>query len=306
MSDGEKYLSGFSYPPMEPTYPTAPSLPPPESAAPAPPAYPTLKESWGALGWYLLAMLAAVVPLVILMAVQGKKPTNSVGLLVGHVGQAGLIWWLLCRAGSRAEPLRWGSVKVLWPVLLLLVPLTLCVGLSLQPVAWLQLPSWGVEGGLKQAMQQPLLALLAIGVGAPVLEEALFRGILLPGLARNYGPTKAILQTSLLFGIIHFNPSQSLSAFLIGLFLGWLYVRTQSLWACILVHATNNIAAWMMLYRAVPGVNWQESVRDVSAWGFAAIGAGMIGTAAGIWYLRRLTPVAAAVAEPIEPEAALA
>lgn len=290
---------------MQPTYPTeAPPLMPavetPPPAAPLRPAYPTLTESWAALGWYLLAMVLAIIPLFGLMVGQKARPSTSVSLLVGHVGQAGLIWWLLRRAGSRAEPLRWGSAKSQWPMLLLLVPLTLCMALSLQPVTWLQLPSWGVEGSLKGAMQQPLLALLAMGVGAPVLEEMLFRGILLPGLARNYGPTKAILQTSLLFGIIHFNPSQALSAFLIGLFLGWVYVRTQSLWACILVHATNNIGAWLMMYWGVSRSSWQASVRDVPAWEFAAIGAAMLGAAAGIWYLRRLTPARASV--ETEPE----
>lgn len=287
---------------MEPTYPAeaallAPADDPAEPAAPARPAYPTLKESWAALGWYLLAMLAAVVPLVILMAVQRQKPTDGVAILLGQLGHAGLIWWLLRRAGTRATPLRWG--KPLRPVLLLLlVPLTLCVGLSLQPVAWLQLPSWGVEGGVLRMMRQPVLALLLMGGAAPVLEEALFRGVLLPGLARNYGTTTAILQTSLLFGIMHFNPSQSLSAFLIGLFLGWVYVRTQSLWACIVVHATNNITAWLLMYWAVPGGGWQESVRDVPAWEFAAIGAGLLGTAAGLWHLRRLTATTAAIAAP--------
>jgi membrane protease YdiL (CAAX protease family) len=291
---------------MEPelSYPTAT---PAEAAAPAAasavavPAYPTLKESWAVLGWYLLAMVVTLIPLFLLMAWQRDKPAEAVGVVLGQLGQAGIIWWLLRRAGARAAPVQWIGPGPLRPVLLLLVPLTVCVALSLTPLAWLQLPSWGVEQALTRLMQQPLLALLLVGVLAPVLEEWLFRGVLLPGLARNYGPTKAILQTSLLFGIIHFNPSQSLSAFLIGLFLGWVYLRTRSLWACILVHATNNILSWASVYWTLPGSDWQQAVTAVQPWEFAAIGAATLGAAAGLAYLHRLTRVAAAGAQPATP-----
>ncbi len=51
-------------------------------------------------------------------------------------------------------------------------------------------------------------ALLTAVVAAPVLEELIFRGIMLEGLLKNYNPMKAIIITNLLFGIAHLNPWQ--------------------------------------------------------------------------------------------------
>ena len=85
--------------------------------------------------------------------------------------------------------------------------------------------------------------LLVIGVG-PLAEEVFFRGFALPGLARRFGPLGAVLASSLLFGLAHVDVALFIPAFVAGLLLGWLYLRTGSLLGCVLVHGIQNAAAF--------------------------------------------------------------
>ncbi len=85
--------------------------------------------------------------------------------------------------------------------------------------------------------------ILYIALLGPVLEELLYRGAITKVLLRKYAPSKAILISGLLFGIVHINPAQVVGAALIGILLSWLYWRTRSLVACILIHILNNSLA---------------------------------------------------------------
>lgn len=82
--------------------------------------------------------------------------------------------------------------------------------------------------------------ILAIAIVGPIAEELLFRGAITEILLRKYSPTKAILISSLLFGVCHINPAQMLPAFLIGILLSWVYYKTGSLIPCIVMHVLNN------------------------------------------------------------------
>lgn len=88
-----------------------------------------------------------------------------------------------------------------------------------------------------------LVLILTVAVGAPIVEELLFRGVLFEELNRHCSAKTTIFLTALIFGIYHFNILQSPNTFVMGLVLGWTYYRTQSIKASIIVHATNNILA---------------------------------------------------------------
>ena len=87
-----------------------------------------------------------------------------------------------------------------------------------------------------------LLSLVAASVvTAPILEELLVRGILYRNLKKALqNPYAAIVCASLLFGILHGNLVQGLFAFLIGLYLNWVYEAEGSLLPAILTHAAVN------------------------------------------------------------------
>jgi uncharacterized protein len=283
---------------MEPVYPEAEASPLAEPApleviesvaarraVVPPPAYPTYAENWAVLGWYLLAMLLAGIAAAGLLAWLPRSRRDGPGMLLGDLALLGLVCWLMAQAGGRARPVRWRGRFDGPAAWLVLVPTTLGVAWTVSALQWLNLPHWGVDTAFQKLMQQPLLAFVLICVAAPVLEEWLFRGLLLPGLTRNYGATRAVLQTSLLFGIIHFNPAQSLMAFCLGLFQGWLYTRTQSVRLCVLAHATVNTASWAGMYCGGQSYGQVTPLTQTPAWELALMGGGALVAAAGIGYL---------------------
>ena len=64
-------------------------------------------------------------------------------------------------------------------------------------------------------------------VVAPVLEEMLFRGVILRGFLRQYSRTFAILWSATLFGIAHLNLYQMATALVLGIVSGWLYEHCE-------------------------------------------------------------------------------
>jgi len=96
----------------------------------------------------------------------------------------------------------------------------------------------------------PISLIIMTVILAPILEEILFRGIIMKGLINNkVKPITAIIVSAFIFGAVHFNPWQFAGAFLLGLVLGLVYYKTKSLLMPILLHAFNNgISAIIMLY----------------------------------------------------------
>lgn len=83
----------------------------------------------------------------------------------------------------------------------------------------------------------------------PAIGEEIFcRGFLGRGLVAHHGAVGGVLLASLLFGIMHIDPVQSVGAFVLGLGLHFIYLTTRSLLAPMLVHMLNNaFAFWVML-----------------------------------------------------------
>ena len=80
---------------------------------------------------------------------------------------------------------------------------------------------------------------LYAGLGAPIFEELLFRGVMLRSL-EPYGKRLSILVTSILFGFFHGNPVQAPYAALVGMVLGYVAMEHNIVWAMVL-HLFNNL-----------------------------------------------------------------
>ena len=86
-----------------------------------------------------------------------------------------------------------------------------------------------------------------IGLLAPLTEELVFRGAVLRALLRwKSNPWVGITISAALFSLIHMNPAQMPHAFLIGLLLGWMYYRTDSIVPGVVYHWVNNTVAYVM------------------------------------------------------------
>lgn len=90
-------------------------------------------------------------------------------------------------------------------------------------------------------------AIITVVVMAPLFEEVIFRGVLLESTRAKYGVMAAWLVSSAVFGIVHVHPTVAVNAFAIGLVLGFVYMRTDSLWSTIILHAVNNGIAYLAL-----------------------------------------------------------
>ncbi len=84
----------------------------------------------------------------------------------------------------------------------------------------------------------------------PIIEEILFRNIILTSLVNNpkYSVKKAIIISAFIFSIIHIVPSQIFSSFILGLFIGFYFYKTNSLFGSILLHASVNLIITICSY----------------------------------------------------------
>jgi len=86
-----------------------------------------------------------------------------------------------------------------------------------------------------------LLCLMTLAVVvAPIVEEILFRGILLPVLMRKAGLGTAVVVSSILFALIHQHLPSFIPLFVLSVALSLLYVYSGSLWGPIILHALFN------------------------------------------------------------------
>lgn len=139
----------------------------------------------------------------------------------------------------------------------------LVAGLAMLPVAYGSLA--GVQALLRAAGHaappQETVALLTSSpstlarlglmassvVGAPLVEEAFFRGVLF-AFVRDLGwPRVAWVGTSMLFGLVHGNLAAWVPLTLLGLVLARIYERTGSLWAPVVAHGIFNLAPFVVL-----------------------------------------------------------
>ncbi len=185
-------------------------------------ADPALQQAVAVLGMYLGLMS---LPLLILWAqLRGKAPKPEGG-------------WLQWRWRPLASALRQAFIQVLK-----VLPLVTLVG-------WLfdQLVS-------KASGSNPLLelvltttnpwALLLFSITAmvlaPLFEETLFRGVLLPVLGQRYGGLWGVVISALVFGIAHLSLGELPALFVLGLGLGWLRLQSGRLGPSVLMHGLWN------------------------------------------------------------------
>lgn len=95
----------------------------------------------------------------------------------------------------------------------------------------------------------------AIIVGAiipAISEELLFRGLLQRSLEERLKPAWAVVISAFIFSIIHFIPTNFISLFVIGIFLGIVAFLTQSIYIPILLHFCNNAIAIISIFIIKP------------------------------------------------------
>jgi membrane protease YdiL (CAAX protease family) len=97
-----------------------------------------------------------------------------------------------------------------------------------------------------------ILSMVLLTVIPAVLEEVLFRGLVMQGL-RCFGDGIALAASSVLFALAHFNLIQGANALLMGLIIGYFVLRTGSIWVGVVLHFAVNVLSFFetLLFRTV-------------------------------------------------------
>jgi membrane protease YdiL (CAAX protease family) len=171
--------------------------------------------------------------------------SSAVGLL------ASLVFAIRCAGWScvRFSPLP--ERVMAWALALVPVALTLSYFWTLFLESWTGpiAPQLFVQGVL-EADDTRVLAVAGFYavIGAPILEEALFRGFMLPVMIQRVGRWPGIFLNAALFGLIHAaDPWAIVPVVGVGVMAAWLRDKSGGLGAGILFHATNNLCALILV-----------------------------------------------------------
>lgn len=213
--------------------------------------------------------------------------------------------WRRVRART-AFRFRWGIAPwAAWPAAVLL-------GLSLWPAAHeLILLQWDAgwvnlsDDRIRQAQEMlaqwrelpmPLL-LVAVALTPAVCEELFFRGYLFSALAGRMRPAGVIVATAVLFGVFHMiTPSgvafeRLATSTLLGLFLGYVAWRADSIWPSMLLHSVHNGLLVLLAYYqprlSAAGLDIHERAHLPLAWLAASASAVLVGVGIATVFCRR-------------------
>lgn len=124
----------------------------------------------------------------------------------------------------------------LWAAQNLIGEVNIALNKILPPPAWF----WELFNKIFESDYGMYGAFLKVVIMAPVIEELIFRGVIMHGLMRNYSKFTAVFISALMFALWHLNPWQFPATIILGLVLGILMLRTRSIYLCIIGHAINN------------------------------------------------------------------
>jgi len=210
------------------------------------------------------ALLTGGLVITLLMAIPLAGRSNATVLLAFVAYPLLLAWavFLARRHGVSLSRLAGGPPPPDQTIAILaLVPalVALDVGsiwLVYTPVSWVSPDS--VRGWLERmekltpsdlAGTRKLLFMAGAVLLAPVVEELIFRGLLLHRWALKWGRMRGLVATSVAFALLHPSP---VNAFLLGFGFGLIYLSTGSLWLTIAAHSLNNFIALELLPRLGP------------------------------------------------------
>ncbi len=192
----------------------------------------------------IIQMLAMIPVMVIVMAIYGAENQEAISSISNAVGMplafAAGAWYLYRKRGLISTAFRWENSQI---------PITLVGLITIFSISYIigelmtYMPYYDEIVQFYMDMignMNPAALFLGVVLIGPICEEIIFRGIILEGLLNKYDSTKAIVYSALIFGGIHLIPIQVINAFFIGLVLAWIYIKTRSLWAVIVIHVLHN------------------------------------------------------------------
>ncbi len=122
-----------------------------------------------------------------------------------------------------------------------------------------------------------LLTVISTVIMPALVEEFACRGLTL-GILRKFGDGFAIVASSILFGVMHGNFEQMPFAIMVGLILGFVTVKSGTIWVAVAIHAFNNAISVVCEYALASLTQQQENAVVMIVFILCMIG-GIIGFA---------------------------
>lgn len=221
---------------------------PSSAAGVRPRKFPTWTDLFATVGVFVLSVLVGSLVAGVLMASKGVTTLSPditfIFYLIQMMPTIAFVVWRRHRAGLDVG-IHLGVGRIHFPMILWGVVVLLASGVVIEPLLEL-FPSAPYEA-VQQTIGLGGWAIMSTVVAAPILEEVLFRGVIFESCRERLGKGGAVLLSALLFGLIHGIPVQIVNAFVVGLILGYIYLRTRSLMSVIVLHAINNGLAYISM-----------------------------------------------------------
>lgn len=201
------------------------------------------------------------------------------------------LWWLLAvwrKRNRRLQPAPWvghglGALVLGLSMQLLLGP-ALQLADRLFPQTMEQYNQLMESAGIGQFSW---LNLLAVALVAPLVEEVIFRGLILHFTVRGVRRFwLANLIQAACFGIMHMNLVQGIYAFALGLLLGWVWQKHHRLRWCVLMHVGVNASSYLMGW--LPDAWWLMPVLIGMGVALLFVGLWLLGAFEGKGYSRKI------------------
>lgn len=199
--------------------------------------YPNILQTFGLLGIYILISIGLA---LLVQPLMGIMPQSVVTLLASLISMIVVIFVALQLKGASFSYLAEGQKFASPQVYLVSILFVIFMILAIDPItSFIPIPDW-LEEILANLVQKNFASFVTVAIMAPVMEELLFRKVILEGFLENYALKKAIYMSALIFAIFHLNPWQGIGAFLAGVYLAYLFYKTNDIMLCMFVHFVNN------------------------------------------------------------------
>jgi hypothetical protein len=117
-----------------------------------------------------------------------------------------------------------------------------------------------------------LSAILSLVVLAPLCEELVMRPVLQRAFSLYWRPGTAVMATAFLFALLHASWLRFGETFILGLFCGILFLKTENYWASVLFHAVANAMGPVLFKYASSGrIDWLLNPMTTVALGGVAL-----------------------------------
>jgi len=103
------------------------------------------------------------------------------------------------------------------------------------------------SGGKDYSTINFIIDVITVALLPAICEEFIHRGVLLQGI-KHIGFKKAIVISSILFGLVHFNIQQVSYAIVVGLIMGFVSVVAKNIYPAMIIHFVNNFISTYISY----------------------------------------------------------